>query len=225
MKRRILLSVAACVTCVQLSNAQGAGILFRFSGDDSSCVARQNIVYGGAGFFGGYNMSSPYNTYEYATTTDEIKLGYERGLSKNWGIGAIFDYSNIAFNYSGTVNNSSMEYPNPPYSSYNFLNKYILTNIRLGISFAIHDNVGERLDPYIMLIFGFNSMIVSNPSIDPNAQSDGNTPLTIISSSGIMYGGYAGFRYFFTGHIGAWFNMGYVGYGSSIINIGITGKF
>lgn len=87
---------------------------------------------------------------------------------------------------------------------------YILTAARASYHF---DFGVEKLDPYVGAILGYN--IAST-----KWTGSGANPSTA-SAGGVIYGGHAGARYFFSEKIGAFAE---VGYGVGNLNVGIAFK-
>jgi|GEM_PF-427109 hypothetical protein len=195
-------------------------------GGSGDGITGKNIIYAGVGFVGGLQLiGSLYTAEGYsASSTPTITVAYERGLSQHWGVGFIFDYSSVTLNSTGTVDNSGPYYPNAPYAVYSYTNSDKLTGIAFGATGAYHFTASEKVDPYIGIALGYTSVGFSYTTNDPNAQYDGNTEISI-SGTGVMFGGFLGIRIYFTDHIGAWADIGYLGYGGSLLNLGLAAKF
>jgi hypothetical protein len=225
-KQRFLLLTVALASFTNVSNAQlsiGIGI----EGDGSGCIGGHNIVYGGLGFLGGLQFIGwQYTPQGYTSNASpSIKIGYERGLSDNFGLGVIFGSSSASMSYNGTIANTSFppQYPNNIGQEYNYTNSYTFKGISFAVTGAYHFTVKENVDPYILVALGYASVNTTVTTNDPNTDYD-NSEL-LIKGSGPIYGLYFGMRVFFTDNIGAWGEVGYLGYGGSILNIGLTGKF
>ncbi|RZK37890.1 MAG: hypothetical protein EOO90_24055 [Pedobacter sp.] len=86
---------------------------------------------------------------------------------------------------------------------------YILTAARASYHF---DFGVENLDPYLGVILGYNIA---------SAKWNGTGAMPASSAGGVIYGGHAGARYFFSEKIGV---FGEAGYGVGNLNIGLTFK-
>lgn len=124
-----------------------------------------------------------------------IGLSFEHGFSDKISGGAYVAYA-------------SRTEPLGAWGDYKYT--YILTAARASYHF---DFGVEKLDPYLGAILGYN--IAS-----AKWSGTGASPATA-SAGGVIYGGHAGARYFFSEKIGAFAE---VGYGIGNLNVGIAFK-
>ncbi len=122
-----------------------------------------------------------------------IGLSFEHGFSDKISAGAYAAYA------SKTV----------PTGFGDFKYTYILTAARASYHF---DFGVENLDPYLGAILGYNIA---------SAKWTGGGAMPASSAGGVIYGGHAGARYFFSEKIGLFAEAGY-GVGS--LNVGLTFK-
>lgn len=124
-----------------------------------------------------------------------IGLSFEHGFTDKISGGAYVSYSSKKENLGG-------------WGDYKYT--YILTAARASYHF---DFGVEKLDPYLGAILGYNvaSAKWTGTGASPAAASAG----------GVIYGGHAGARYFFSEKIGAFAE---VGYGVGNLNVGIAFK-
>jgi len=202
-------------------------------GSSSDGITGKNIIYAGVGFVGGLALIGTLYTAEgyTASSVPTISIAYERGLSAHWGVGILFNYSSVTLNASGTVDNTGdgglPPYPYNPGQDYSYTDKYTLTGMAFGLTGAYHFTVSsDKIDPYIGAALGYTSIGNKFTSNDPNAAyGDGNYTDLAITGSGALFGGFLGIRFYFTDNIGAWADIGYLGYGGSLINVGLQAKF
>jgi hypothetical protein len=207
--------------------ATGHGHSGGHGGGGGGAFAGKNVVYVGVGFVGGLSLlGTLYSDEGYsASSIPTITIAYERGLSEHWGVGFIFNYSSVTLNSTGTVDNTYGDYPYNIGQVYSYTDKATLTGLGFGLTGAYHFIAGDKLDPYVGIALGYSSIGFKFTTDDPNASyGDGNQTLNL-ALSGAMYGGFVGIRYYFTDNIGAWADLGYFGYGGSLINLGLTAKF
>jgi hypothetical protein len=199
----------------------------RGGSSSGGAVEGKNIVYAGVGFVGGLALIGTLYTAEgySATSTPTITVAYERGLSAHWGVGLVFNYSSVTLNSTGSIDNTGDYYPNNQGQVYSYTNKYTLTGMAFGLTGAYHFVVSDKCDPYIGAALGYTSIANNYTTNDPNAAYDNGNGTLAIAGSGVLFGGFLGIRYYFTDNIGAWASIGYLGYGGSLLNIGLAAKF
>ena len=89
---------------------------------------------------------------------------------------------------------------------------YILVGARAGYHF---DLGVDKLDPYVGALLGYNAASVGfEPEPGP--------PFNNITAGGVIFGGFAGARYYITDNIGAFAELGY---GLGTATIGVAYKF
>jgi hypothetical protein len=201
-------------------------------------ISGKNVVYAGVGFvsilgvlassisFGNSLVGIPVNI----SSIPAITVAYERGLSEHWGVGLRFDYQSITASKSGIIDNTSGIYPKNVGQKYSYNDNIILTGLTFVATGGYHFRVGERVDPYVGLALGYTSIGVGYSTTDPNAgtgaNQDGNAnSAPTISFGGFTLGGYLGIRIYFISALGVWADVGYIGAGSTIINLGLVIKF
>jgi hypothetical protein len=147
-------------------------------------------------FWSGYGSAlgvSPVLDIDYALT-DQIGIG-------NISIGGTVAYTSTKYTY--------YDEPNASYSA-------ILVGLRGAYHFILDaDALKGKLDPYAGILLGF--VITSNPATNSSYY---HLPGT--KASAFQPGIFAGARYFFIPHFGAFAELGYNGF--SIFTIGITVK-
>lgn len=130
-----------------------------------------------------------------------IGLAYDYGVTKNISVGLQVDYTSWSLPYA-------------------LGGEFTYRNIPVGIRGAYHfDGIGDanKLDLYLGVVLGYQVIMVSEPS-----GFKAYPGYSAAFGSGILYGGMAGARYFFTPKIGAFAELGY---GVSVGKIGVTFKF
>lgn len=162
-----------------------------------------NVVSAGIGF-GGH-----FGSYTYGSQTPGLSLQYERGVWDVGGPGVISlgGYAGVkSYKYSGD------------YGGYHWSEKWNYTVI--GVRSAYHYNAinNKKFDVYGGLMLSYN--ILSYKYSD----NGGNYGYKSSGSYGSHVGlsAYVGGRYLFTDHIGAFAELGY---GVSILNVGLAVKF
>ena len=125
-----------------------------------------------------------------------IGLSFEHGFSDKISGGAYVSYS-------------SKKEPLGAWGDYKY--SYILAAARASYHFSFG---GDKLDPYIGAILGYN--------VASAKWSGSGTAPASASAGGVLYGGHAGARYFFSEKIGIFAE---VGYGVGNLNAGVTFKF
>lgn len=123
-----------------------------------------------------------------------ISLGYEVGITEKISIG-------------GTVGFASHSTPV-------FADKISVMYIPVGLKGAYHFYVTDKIDAYGGAVLGY---LVATASYPDNF----NWPKTNYSS--VMYGGYAGGRYYFTPSLGVFAEVGYTSLG--YLSAGLSYKF
>lgn len=89
---------------------------------------------------------------------------------------------------------------------------YILVGARAGYHF---DLGVDKLDPYAGVLLGYNAASVG-------FEPDPGPPFNNITAGGVIFGGFAGARYYITDNIGAFAELGY---GLGTATIGVAYKF
>ncbi len=89
---------------------------------------------------------------------------------------------------------------------------YILVGARAGYHF---DLGVDKLDPYVGALLGYNAASVG-------FEPDPGPPFNNITAGGVIFGGFAGARYYITDNIGAFAELGY---GLGTATIGVAYKF
>lgn len=190
-------------------------------GDDG--IEGKNMVYGGVGFLSLTGlMASVYTSAGYSVShIPNIDLGYERGVSEHWGVGAIFSYSSLNFNLD---NQTGDPYYNGG-NAYTYSDKLSVSTISFGATFNYHFRASDKVDPYYGIGLGYQSISASWTTTDPNTAIDGNIEPGAIKGAGFMFQTYFGCRFYFTNNIGAWVDFGWHGLTGSLLNLGIVAKF
>lgn len=195
-----------------------------------------NLINVGIGFLSGegklYNGSG-YNT----TVAPAFELSYERAITSNIGVGLNISYQTAKSTYDGSGYNIG---PPPTYAltPYNYTDTYKLSLLQFCVRGAYHFSAGSNFDPYVGIGIGYCTISDAYSSTQTGATSSSS------SLTGVEFGGFAGARYFFSGHVGAWLEIQYadasfkVGSGGSsgtsvtvninpctVFNLGIAFKF
>jgi len=125
-----------------------------------------------------------------------IGLGYEKAISDRIGVGAYAAFATEKESYGSGIG-----------WRYN----YILATAKGSYHFAVK---GEKLDPYAGLSLGYNIASVK-------WEGSGSAPFSS-SAGGFLWGIHVGSRYWFSDKLGA---FGELGYGISLLNVGVALKF
>ncbi len=142
-----------------------------------------------------------------SSTTPPIHLGFERAVTDNISAGLYLGYTAQKFSYAEPSFFGS--------TSYNWTesNSWIIVGARGNYHFA----TGEKLDPYVGVILGYNIVSSKVTSDDPLMSS-----MTVSgATSQMLFGGQIGMNYYFSDSFGAHVE---VGYGVALVNLGITLK-
>lgn len=137
----------------------------------------------------------------------DLGLDYERGITKVGeagpgiiGIGGILDYYSYSYGYTygpGVVPESGT-----------------LTYLDLGVTGMYHFVLNnKKIDPFVGLVLGYESVTWSAPGV---------APLSAPYSSGLILGGSAGLRYFFTPQ---WAAQARIGFGFYTFAVGADYTF
>ncbi|MDC7221125.1 MAG: hypothetical protein PQJ59_14410 [Spirochaetales bacterium] len=119
--------------------------------------------------------------------------------------------ADLPFSFGGIVAYAKSE-DDYSYFGYNWTYEY--SYILIGGRAAYHVDFGvDNLDTYAGVLLGFN---IVNSSVSGDSWGSSSA-----DSSYMLYGAYAGARYFFTDNIAA---FGEVGYGMGLITLGATFK-
>lgn len=206
-----------------IDNSQSILSYHHGSSGGSSAIEGKNVIYAGVGFLSLTGLiASVYTTAGYTVThIPNISLGYERGLSEHWGVGAVFSYSSLSFTLNDQTGDPFFNNGNP----YTYSDKLTLTGISFALTGAYHFHASEKVDPYLGIGLGYQSLSVTWSTTDPNAALDGNAQLSTISGAGLLFQTEFGCRFYFTDNIGAWADFGWHGVLGSLFNIGLTAKF
>ncbi len=142
-----------------------------------------------------------------------INISGEYGITDAIGIGGVLGFSTATSTYSGSYFNG----PN----GYSYTDTYRWSFTIIGVRGAYHfaeliDN--DKLDLYAGAMLGFNWSKAKYTSTDPYHPYAYNYKT---SGIGLAYSVFAGCRYRFTDNLGV---FGELGYGVSILNIGLTYK-
>ena len=84
----------------------------------------------------------------------------------------------------------------------------------IGARLSRHFSTGDKFDPYYGVMIAYNKVSVS----DIGSNGSGSA----VAASGLLPGGYLGANYYFTDNIGI---NGEIGYGVSLVNLGVVVKF
>jgi len=154
----------------------------------------------------GFGLGSTLYTGSYYTTKfPPLSASVEYGVMDDiivekmtLGVGGIIGYSSSKYRYSSL--NYGWDY------SY----------LTIGLRGAMHYPLVENFDVHAGVILGFN--VISNSYYGDNTYVGSNSA----ASSAPIAGAYIGGRYYFTPNIAA---MAELGYGISVLNIGLAFKF
>lgn len=151
-----------------------------------------NVV--NAGF--GLGWSHGY-LYSAKSSFPALNLSYERGFKEISDIGVLGLGGMVGFKRT----------------TYNYFGKWSYTDFFLAARGALHMDLfnNEKLDTYGGLVLGFG---IQSTNID---ELYGRS-----SGSYLVFGPFAGVRYYFTNNFGV---FGEVGYGTSILALGVSFKF
>lgn len=150
----------------------------------------------------GYNMVVPplQLNFDYGIT-EKLGIGYI-------GVGGLLSYSVNRYDYSNSIFN------------YNY--RYTYTNITIASRATYHFDLGiEKVDLYAGAILGFN-IASRSETYTGNGIPASNFSLDPPGNGGLVVGPFAGARYMFNEHFGAYSELGYT---VSIFTLGLTYKF
>jgi hypothetical protein len=139
------------------------------------------------------------------SSTPPLTLAFDYGYNENISLGGLFAYAGSSYEYS--------------YGGYGY--KFSYSDIIIAGRGLYHYDLlhNEKIDTYGGLLLGYN--IASSSS-----EYTGNWPAYYgksepVSVGGIIFGAFAGARYYFTPNLAA---QAEVGYGLSILSIGVAYK-
>jgi outer membrane protein W len=161
----------------------------------------------------------------------------ERALSDHISLGVGFAYQTATASSSTSYASEIINYTTGAITpvTYTTIDAYKVSLLNVTFRGAYHFSAGDKLDPYLGIQLGYCDATATDDetSNDPSVGSSSSSA----GIAGVEYGLYGGARYFFTDHIGAWFELQYAratftynGYSSSInvsniLNLGITFKW
>lgn len=128
-------------------------------------------------------------------TLPPVSVSLDFGITDNISLGAYLGYSMFKEEFAGL--------------NYTWKYSYLIVGARGAYHFDLLDN----MDTYAGLLLAYNLASV---------ELEGNSNLPEPSAGGIAYSGFLGARYHFNERIGA---FGELGYGISVLNLGLTVKF
>ncbi|OQP46238.1 hypothetical protein A4H97_31235 [Niastella yeongjuensis] len=162
-----------------------------------------NVVSAGIGLGGNFG------SYTYGSQTPGLSLQYERGVWDIGGPGVI--------SLGGYLGTKSYKY-SEDYGPYHATHKWNYTIIGLRSAYHYNGINNKKFDVYGGLMLSYN--ILSYKYSD-NAGNNGFHAAGSYNS-GLGLSAFVGGRYLFTEHIGAFAELGY---GVSILNLGLAIKF
>jgi outer membrane protein W len=172
--------------------ATSAGLDDPFSQGDKF----ENIGVGFIGSGAGNALGSGFTTTSAGPT---FQLNSEFALSDHFGLGFAFSYEHATASIIDTVGTYTQTYTETI--------KYSINIMQLNVRPAYHFSAGDKLDPYVGIGIGYCVLFAPETitSSDPYA-----TPITnTAGTEGFEFGGFAGARYFFSDHVGAWVEIQY----------------
>lgn len=143
------------------------------------------IGYGFAGIYG--DMTIP-----------PISASFDYGASDNVSVGGLIGYTSSEQKYTWGTDEYGWKY------------SYIV----IGVRGAYHFDLGEKFDPYVGGLLGYNVVSVSDIGTAPYGYS--------ASGSFMAFGFYLGGRYYVSDNLAL---FGELGYGVGYINAGVSFKF
>lgn len=147
------------------------------------------------------------------TRIPTISASGEYAVTNAIGVGGYFGYTSFKWTYASSWYNNG--------GWHNYVDTYKYSFFILGARGAYHFDEFikiDKLDCYAGLMLGYNIAKATYSTTDP---SRGNIAYTGASYGGFAYSVFAGARYRFTDNIGV---FGELGYGISILNIGLNVK-
>jgi len=161
--------------------------------------------------------------FDNGTMVAQVGIGY--GVESMYGdmvvppISAAFEYGvkfapMVPISFGGLIGYASSEqkYDYGPGNNWKWTYDYYIIGARAAYHFTELIQV-KHLDLYAGVMLGYNVVKVST--------SGTASPGYSASGDYVLYGVYAGVRYYFTDHLGAWSE---VGYGVGYINVGVCYK-
>jgi len=161
------------------------------------CNEKAQAQYGGQGQIDinvGVGLGSFLSGTGYKTTVPPISASADYGINDNISVGGYVGYSAAEFDQ--------------------ILWKTSVTYLVVGARGAYHKELVDGIDTYGGVMLGYN---IANLTMDP----DPGPPFNDIKAGGVMYGVFAGARYYFTDNIGAHLELGY---GIAIAQLGLSIK-
>lgn len=189
-------------------------------GGSSDGISGQNMAGVGVGFGGGFGGLSV-GGYG-VSSSPNYTLYFDHAINNNWAIGAQLGYQTVTW-----TDNFTDDYFNTQGNLVegNYTESWKWTLISFMVRGTYHFTVSNpKFDPYAGIGLGYNSISSSYSNNDPAYGTAFFTEPTY-TYSGVAYGIFVGAHYYFSSSIGLWGQLGYSGYASSFITVGLAFKF
>ncbi len=198
---------------LQITIALFAGGVFTVNAQ--SFVKGQKDLNIGIGLGGGYGSTVSGTLYagETQSSTPPISASLDFGITDAISLGGYVGYTGTKWTYTGT------DFYNGAYV--NYTNTESWTYYIIGVRGAYHFSKfisNEKVDLYAGIMLGDAIATNTFTTTDPNPSYVHTTS----TGGGGVFSGFAGCRYRFSDHVGA---FGEIGYGISYLNLGLNLKF
>ncbi len=190
----------------------------------------------GVGFVGSTEGDAVGSGYS-SSVGPAIEIKGEKAVSDHIGIGFGFSYQGASATDTYTTQDVVYNPNTYQYTIENFTetDKASVSLMQFNLRGAYHLASTDKLDPYAGIGLGYCDLFgtTTSTSTDPNFEGSSGT----FGTAGLEYGLFVGARYFFSDHVGAWFEVQYFrctvsndGYSASFVssnylNLGISFKF
>lgn len=154
----------------------------------------------------GVGLGDVYLGSGYSGVPVSLNASFDRGVTDKLGIGYIGAGGTIGY-LSRSLNIGS---------GYKEKVSALLIGARASYHFSLEGEIGEKLDPYAGVVFGYVITSASNDAPSGYSYNYGK-------SSSVGAGAFAGAHYYFTPNFGAYAEVGYNII--SVLNTGLTFKF
>jgi len=201
-------------------------------GGDGPFSQGDKFVNLGLGFVGsevGSSVGSGYSN----STGPSFEFNSEKAMTDHLGLGFATSYQGASATNTFTTQGYD-SYTNT-LVNYTTTDKYSISFIQFSVRGAYHFTAGNKFDPYAGVGLGYCEVIetLNETTNDPSVAGGSSTT----GAPGFMFGAFGGTRYFFSDHVGAWFEFQFNrasftvnGYSTSIsssnyLNLGLVFKW
>jgi len=165
--------------------------------------------------FGVGNLSRPQG---FTTVLPPTVFQFEHALTDQITLGAYLGYSMAFFEDDGIETIPYHPYYSE-YQQYRWFTKHLLFGAKATYHFGEILNTSKKLDPYAGISLGYN--VASTKRTQLNGSVDLEPVLSPEPSSKVLFGIYAGARYYMNDKIAL---FGELGYSTAVLQLGVTYK-